>query len=173
MKIYTKTGDLGNTTINGKKVPKYDYRIKCVGALDELNSYIGYINSILLLDILFTIQHALFDIGSCIHNPEKLPKAEEKLDELTTRLENEIDIITQTFSPLTQFILPSGGKIACFIHIVRTVCRKTERTLVKYFANEDIPDFNIVKFINRLSDYFFSLARLHYPQHIVYKSVLF
>lgn len=181
MKIYTRIGDAGNTSINGKNVPKYDYRIKCVGVLDELNSNIGYIHSILSsdvhtcssYDILSNIQHILFDIGACVHNPEKFPLVEDKLDGLTTNLEKEIDSITQNLPPLTAFILPSGGKMAGYIHVVRTVCRRAERILVKYFIKEAIPDHNVLKFINRLSDYFFSLARLQATFQVVYKSILF
>ena len=166
-KIYTKTGDKGNTSlIGGTKVPKSDIRIETYGTVDELNSWIGNIND-QLQDVEFTeelkeIQDRLFTIGSALATDgEKEPKM--KLPDLheadITFLENRIDAMTAALPPMKSFILPGGHPVVSSIHIVRCVCRRAERLAVNMQVNDLFIDEKIIQYLNRLSDYLFTLAR--------------
>ncbi|MDH3322406.1 MAG: cob(I)yrinic acid a,c-diamide adenosyltransferase [Flavobacteriaceae bacterium] len=172
MKIYTKTGDKGDTSLfGGNRVKKYHLRIEAYGTIDELNSHIGLIRDQKLdqqsFDALIKIQHQLFTIGAMLATPpdkEKLKSGEDRLkipkidiDQIKF-LENEIDNMNKTLQPMTQFILPGGNTTVSFCHIARCVCRRAERTTVKLNENELISD-NILIYLNRLSDYLFVLAR--------------
>lgn len=164
-KIYTKTGDKGTTAlIGGARVPKYDDRIEAYGTVDELNSWIGLIRDQKIdqktIDILLEIQDRLFTLESLLaKGPESdgiaLPKLEEKD---ITLLEKEIDKMNEVLPNLTSFILPGGNPIVSYCHLARTVCRRAERLAIK--ANEKYPVEPInIKYLNRLSDYLFVLAR--------------
>jgi cob(I)alamin adenosyltransferase len=166
-KIYTKTGDKGNTSlIGGTKVPKSDIRIETYGTVDELNSWIGNIND-QLQDVEFKeelkeIQDRLFTIGSALATDgEKAPKM--KLPDLheadITFLENRIDAMTAALPPMKSFILPGGHPVVSSIHIVRCVCRRAERLAVNMQVNDLFIDEKIIQYLNRLSDYLFTLAR--------------
>ena len=166
MKIYTRTGDDGATSLaNGMRVSKDDARISTIGALDELNAHIGMLISMLTDEpengLLETIQHRLFAIGGIIAYLPGLPPASLQ-DELSandiTLLEQAIDQITITLPPQTAFVLPSGCPEACQAHICRTVCRRAERSLVTLLNNSEIERLPLL-FLNRLSDYLFVLAR--------------
>ncbi len=172
MKIYTKTGDKGETSLfGGGRVKKYNLRIKAYGTVDELNSYIGLIRDQKIesesCETLITIQNNLFTIGAMLATPpnkEFLKSGKERLqiskinDQEIIFLEKEIDHMNKNLTPMKKFILPGGHTIVSFCHIARCVCRRAERVTVELSENELI-DVNILTYLNRLSDYLFVLAR--------------
>ena len=165
MKIYTKTGDKGMTSlIGGTKVPKSHLRIEAYGTVDELNSYIGLCRDLLTDEtvrrILQEIQDRLFTIGSALAcDPIKEPKMQlPDLKETDVQLlENEIDRMNESIPPMKNFILPGGHPILSHLHIARCVCRRAERCCVR--LENEIAEPLIIKYINRLSDYLFVLSR--------------
>lgn len=167
LKIYTKTGDKGSTSlIGGTKVPKSHLRIEAYGTVDELNSWIG-----LLIDhiktrhekrILKEIQDRLFTIGSSLaSDPKKEPRLKiPDLGELDILLlEKEIDKMNGKLPVMKSFLLPGGHPTVSFTHIARCVCRRTERLTVALDQNKMFVDPLVIKYLNRLSDYLFVLAR--------------
>jgi cob(I)alamin adenosyltransferase len=166
-RIYTKTGDKGSTSlIGGTKVPKNDIRIETYGTVDELNSWIGYINDQLndetFKEELKEIQDRLFTIGSSLAtDAEKEPKM--KLPDLVAGdiefLERKIDKMTAELPEMKSFILPGGHIAVSSIHITRCVCRRAERLTVNMREHELFVDEKIIRYLNRLSDYLFTLAR--------------
>lgn len=167
LRIYTKTGDKGTTSlIGGTKVPKNDIRIEAYGTVDELNSWIGMIND-QLKDPVFQpelkeIQDRLFTIGSSLAtDAEKEPKM--KLPDLHEEdlvfLEKKIDAMTDGLPPMKSFILPGGHPAVSSIHIARCVCRRAERLTVNMMTHELFVDERLIRYLNRLSDYLFTLAR--------------
>ena len=166
MKIYTKTGDKGSTSlIGGTKVPKSDLRIEAYGTVDELNSYTGLCKDLLTDDhgkkILQEIQDRLFTIGSSLAcDPVKEPKM--KIPDLKETdielLEKEIDRMDKLIPPMKNFILPGGHATLSQLHIARCVCRRAERCCVRLDDRDDADDI-IIKYLNRLSDYLFVLSR--------------
>ncbi|RMG79263.1 MAG: cob(I)yrinic acid a,c-diamide adenosyltransferase [Bacteroidetes bacterium] len=164
MKIYTKKGDKGTTTlIGGTKLPKNHLRIEAYGTVDELNSWMGLCRDIIDIesiknDIIF-IQDRLFTIGSLLasdgKNKMKLPEIK---DDDIVFLENRIDDMNEQIPPMKSFVLPGGNPIVSQIHITRCVCRRAERLCVALHHNEVVEDI-ILKYLNRLSDYLFVLAR--------------
>ena len=165
MKIYTKTGDKGQTSlIGGVRVPKYHLRIESYGTIDELNSYIGLIREqdieIHYKGVLKEIQDRLFTIGSVLaSDPEKSRmKIPDLKDEDVVLLENEMDKMDALLPELKHFILPGGGKEASFCHIARCVCRRAERLVVQ-LAEVNFVDDTVIVYLNRLSDYLFVLGR--------------
>lgn len=167
IKIYTKTGDKGNTSlIGGTKVPKNDIRIETYGTVDELNSWIGLINDQLqdeeFRNELKEIQDRLFTIGSSLAtDAEKAPKM--KLPDLKDNdiefLEKRIDLMTAALPPMKNFILPGGHITVSSIHIARCVCRRAERLAVNMQLNGLFVDKKVIQYLNRLSDYLFTVAR--------------
>jgi cob(I)alamin adenosyltransferase len=166
-KIYTRTGDLGNTSlIGGTKIPKSHIRIDSYGNIDELNSYIGLVSDYLLDDNLKTVlkgvQDRLFTIGSSLAcDPEKetgmhIPDLKET-DILF--LEKAIDRMNDALPPMKHFILPGGHVAVSTIHITRCVCRRAERGVVNLLQHEQFVEPLVIKYLNRLSDYLFVLAR--------------
>ena len=170
MKIYTKTGDSGETGLfAGPRVPKDDHRIEAYGTVDELNALLGQARSISedggVGAILAVVQSDLFRIGAELAtvNYEKLSiSTVEAID--IQRLEDHIDRLEKQLSPLTEFILPGGTQLAASLHAARTVCRRAERRIVT-LRREILPtEFaNCVAYINRLSDLLFVMAR--YANH--------
>lgn len=164
MKIYTKKGDFGQTSLaTGAKVPKSDRRVELYGTADELNSTIGVVRSFLpensdLHSPLETIQNLLFELGSELAGFR--PKEESCiLEEDISFLEGRIDTMQEKLQPLKKFILPGGTKASSFLHICRTVARRLEREMVKY-KEEGLEILSPpMIFMNRLSDYFFVAAR--------------
>lgn len=166
MKIYTKVGDKGQTSLfGGTKVKKNHYRIEAYGTVDELNAYIGLLRDFETNEhrekILISIQNLLFSIGSMLAaESEKakshVPKLEESDIEM---LEKEVDSIDERLEPMRFFILPGGHQWISFCHIARTVCRRAERMVIQMDEKEKV-DPLIIKFLNRLSDYLFILARI-------------
>ena len=167
IKIYTKTGDKGTTSlIGGTKVPKNDIRIETYGTVDELNSWIGLVNDQLADDEfkaeLKEIQDRLFTIGSSLATDvEKEPKM--KLPDLHQSdiqfLEKKIDDMTAALPPMKSFILPGGHTAVSSLHITRCVCRRAERLAVSMLQHDLFVDEKIIQYLNRLSDYLFTLAR--------------
>ncbi|WP_158798134.1 cob(I)yrinic acid a,c-diamide adenosyltransferase [Pedobacter sp. L105] len=165
MKIYTKTGDRGETSlIGGTRVPKFHLRIECYGTVDELNSYIGLIQCQDIdthqQQILKEIQDRLFTIGSSLAaDPEK---SRMKIPDLKAEdimlLEDEMDRMNEVLPELTHFILPGGNTVVSYCHIARCICRRTERLTV-HLSAESFVDNQITIYLNRLSDYLFVLAR--------------
>lgn len=167
LKIYTKTGDKGTTSLlGGTKVPKNDIRIETYGTVDELNSWIGLITDLLNMDELTTelreIQDRLFTIGSSLATDSdkepkmKLPGLKESDIEF---LEKRIDEMTSQVPPMKSFILPGGHITVSNIHITRCVCRRAERLTVNMQQHKLFIDERVIKYLNRLSDYLFTLAR--------------
>jgi len=165
MKIYTKTGDKGFTSlIGGVRVPKYHLRIESYGTVDELNSYIGLIRDQVVSDpykrILKEIQDRLFTIGSVLaSDPEKSRmKVPDLKPEDIELLENEMDSMNAVLPELRHFILPGGSTTASCCHVARCICRRAERITVQLSA-ESFVDEKVIVYLNRLSDYLFILAR--------------
>ncbi|WP_374948319.1 cob(I)yrinic acid a,c-diamide adenosyltransferase [Mucilaginibacter sp.] len=166
MKIYTKTGDKGYTSlIGGTRVPKHHLRIESYGTVDELNSYIGLVRDQDLAahdkEILKQVQDRLFTIGSSLAaDPEKskmvIPDLHAEDIEL---LEQEIDRMNEILPELKHFISPGGSNAISYCHIARCVCRRAERLSV-HLAEESTVDDKVNIYLNRLSDYLFTLARL-------------
>jgi cob(I)alamin adenosyltransferase len=172
-KIYTKTGDLGKTSlIGGTKVPKSHIRIDSYGTVDELNSYIGLISDYLTDDatrkMLKEIQDRLFTVGASLAcDPEKeprmrMPDLKESDVEL---LEQHIDAMNEVLPAMKHFILPGGDVAVSTAHIARCVCRRAERICVEMQEQEQYIEPLVIKYLNRLSDYLFVLAR--YMGHLL------
>ena len=167
MKIYTKTGDKGTTSlIGGTKVPKSHLRIEAYGTVDELNSYIGLCKDLLTDDqnkkILLEVQDRLFTIGSSLAcDPIKEPKMRiPDLKETDVELlEKEIDRMNETIPAMKSFILPGGHTTLSQLHIARCVCRRAERCCVRLELESLEVEEIIIKYLNRLSDYLFVLSR--------------
>lgn len=167
MKIYTKTGDKGQTSlIGGTRVPKYHERIEAYGTVDELNSYIGLIRDQEGVDnqsreILIEIQDRLFTLESHLAedpNGVLTRKMPELKEEDVILLENEIDKMNESLPALNSFILPGGHTLVSLCHVGRTVCRRAERVCIRLSANHEVSAIDI-RYLNRLSDYLFVLAR--------------
>lgn len=167
IKIYTKTGDLGKTSlIGGTRVPKSHLRIETYGTVDELNSFIGLLYDQLTDDgskkILREVQDRLFTIGSSLAcDPEKEPKMKlpDLKEEDVVLLESEIDEMNKVLTPMKSFILPGGSMAVSSAHIARCVCRRAERNCVNMLEHEMFVDVLVIKYLNRLSDHLFVLAR--------------
>ncbi|MCE9608575.1 MAG: cob(I)yrinic acid a,c-diamide adenosyltransferase [Planctomycetia bacterium] len=169
MKIYTKTGDDGETGLfGGPRVPKDHLRIEAYGTVDELNSVVGLVrlhlrsSQALLVGLdanLERIQNELFDLGAALATPEPMKFGIAGItDDAITALELSIDRLELDLEPLRQFILPGGAPAAAYLHLARTVCRRAERLLVALARAADIAP-NAVIYLNRLSDWLFVAAR--------------
>lgn len=165
MKIYTKTGDKGMTRlVGGIAVSKDSDRVDSYGTIDELNSWIGYaisqFNSSLSeeKDELQYLQHFLFDVGTDLATPESLNREVTLPVDAISWLEARIDEYTAKSPEINRFILPGGAREASMIHMARTIARRAERRIVRLQMTAKIPG-ELVMFVNRLSDYFYALAR--------------
>ncbi|WP_114781461.1 cob(I)yrinic acid a,c-diamide adenosyltransferase [Botryobacter ruber] len=165
MKIYTKTGDKGTTSlIGGTRVAKSHLRIESYGTVDELNAYVGLVRdqevNKVRADFLKEIQDRLFTIGSSLaSDPEKSKmKIPDLHEEDVVLLEQEIDKMTAEVPPLRAFVLPGGHQSVSFCHVARCVCRRAERLVIR-LQEESFVDELIIKYLNRLSDYLFALCR--------------
>jgi cob(I)alamin adenosyltransferase len=169
MKIYTKTGDAGETGLfGGGRVPKDHSRVQAYGDVDELNSALGVARAtqpVHFFDDLFeTIQRDLFALGGQLAtpDPEKVRKALEKAELTTARVEHFerlMDEADKELPPLTAFVLPAGTPKAAALHLARTICRRAERNVVKLSHEAEVPDLFVI-YLNRLSDLLFTLARV-------------
>ena len=172
MKIYTKTGDKGKTSLfGGTRVSKHHIRIEAYGTVDELNSYIGLIRDqkvdVHTAKILLIIQHELFTLGSMLATPPEkkvLKSGKERLNiskidiSSIELLENEIDMMNESLPEMTHFVLPGGHTTVSFCHIARCICRRAER-ITTQLNEESAVEPQILEYLNRLSDYLFVLAR--------------
>lgn len=169
MKIYTKTGDKGDTGLfGGGRVAKSHPRVEAYGDIDELNAVLGLARSIEMMpridEVLAPVQRDLFSLGALLATPDhaKVKQQLEKarLDEARiTELEHAIDDGEAELEPLTAFILPGGTPKSAALHVARTVCRRAERKVIALGSEVDIPPI-VVKYLNRLSDLLFVLARV-------------
>ena len=165
-RIYTKTGDDGTTgLVGGSRVKKYDPRLEAYGTVDELNAQLGLLRSYDLpedvVQLIIEIQNKLFNIGSRLASDEKGDSFTKNLsitEENIVLLEKAIDAYEQKLPELTQFILPGGEIAVAQCHVARTVCRRAERRIIEFSELETVQT-EIIKFINRLSDFLFVLAR--------------
>jgi len=159
--IYTKTGDKGKTSLfDGKRVLKSDKKVETYGTIDELNSAIGvaasFINITSINKELEEIQNDLLEIGSSLAVSSTLPTPQ--IAHRPVDFEKLIDRLTRQMPPLSQFILPGGGKGGSLIHVARTIARRAERRIVELNKTEEI-DNTIIVYLNRLSDLLFTIAR--------------
>jgi cob(I)alamin adenosyltransferase len=170
VKIYTRTGDTGTTSLfGGRKVGKDHERLEAYGTVDELNAYLGWFRSRTrhadLARRVESIQVALFDIGAHLATPPDAAKARAALPELreqaVTDLETAIDGLEEELTPLTAFILPGGTEDSALLHVARTVCRRAERATVRAAGDgaEPLPPAGLA-YLNRLSDLLFVMARV-------------
>ena len=167
MKIYTKTGDRGDTRLfDGTQVRKHNERVEAYGDVDELNSFIGaaaaFIDDAELVAMLAEIQKDLFSVGAQLADPgyKERGKAKFKLSkERITALENAIDSFETELPPLRQFILAGGGHAGALLHVARTVCRRAERRVVSLSENVEVNP-SVIEYLNRLSDFLFVIARV-------------
>jgi cob(I)alamin adenosyltransferase len=163
-KIYTKTGDEGQTALfGGKRLPKSHLRIECYGTVDELNSFLGLVRDNAadghIRELLFEIQNRLFDLGANLAtDPEKKLPIPLLSESDIKRLEDEIDEMEETLPPLKNFILPGGNTVVSFCHVARCVCRRAERLVVSLDMEEEVAPL-VLQYLNRLSDFLFVLAR--------------
>lgn len=164
MKIYTKTGDKGETSLIGKRTRKDDVRVEAYGTVDELNSFVQLAISKMtdeLEDIyadFLEISHELLDCGHDLAVATEATPYKVKSD-WTTRLETLIDKYNQETEPLKHFILPGGSELSSIVHICRTITRRAERKIVT-LSYEDSMNDDVLTYINRLSDFFFVVARV-------------
>ena len=166
MKIYTKTGDQGQTSlIGGKRVPKNSLRLESYGTIDELNSCLGvvrsYIQDTLLTNELLEIQSRLFDVGGHLATDPEYESSKGRLcvnEKDLQYLEEAIDRMDSEIPPMRCFVLPGGSEAISFCHLARTVCRRAERRILDLAETAPVDEW-VLKYINRLSDYLFMLAR--------------
>jgi len=168
MKIYTKTGDTGKTSLlGGTRVQKHSQRIEAYGTADELNAWIGLLHTLKIKKrqkgLLIEIQDRLFTLGAQLAlDPKKAGTSKMKLPTLKEEdvlfLENEIDFMEERLTPMTSFVLPGGAKEVAYCHIARCVCRRLERHISDLSQQEQV-DPLVLKYINRLSDFLFVLSR--------------
>jgi len=165
MKLYTRTGDAGQTSIKGGRVRKDDIRIEAYGSLDELNAFVGQAAAAVrrsgklddMAEELVEIGQELFDCGSDLAFATE-PSTYKMTAEPIERLERQIDAWIPQAPEVTRFILPGGSEEAALLHVCRTVCRRAERRIVTLAAEHPI-NSHAAKYVNRLSDYFFAAAR--------------
>lgn len=164
MKIYTKTGDKGDTSLfGGKRLPKDDLRIEAYGTVDELNSLLGVCRSLKppadLEAILDRLQQDLFVLGADLATPIDAKQQIRRINaDDTIRLESTIDEVEGKLEPLRSFILPGGSQVGAMLHFGRAVCRRAERAVVRCAHQQPLGD-QVVVFLNRLADLLFVLAR--------------
>jgi cob(I)alamin adenosyltransferase len=172
-KIYTKTGDLGKTSlIGGTKVLKSNLRIESYGTVDELNSYIGLCNDLIkdahCSTVLKEVQDRLFTIGSslaCDPDKEPLMKIPDLLEEDILFLEKDIDRMMEILPQMKFFILPGGHPTVSTLHVARCVCRRAERICVHLHDEDIFVEPLVIKYLNRLSDHLFVMSR--YAAHLL------
>jgi cob(I)alamin adenosyltransferase len=165
-KIYTRTGDEGKTSLgDGSRLPKFHIRVSAYGSIDEANSVIGlailHVNDPNVHKLLRHIQNDLFDVGADLCRPERQGTEAQPLrvtEEQVVWLEDKIDFFNAGLAPLDSFVLPGGSEASAHLHHARTVTRRAERDVVR-LASEGALNPAVLRYINRLSDLFFVLAR--------------
>lgn len=169
MPIYTRTGDTGSTSLfGGKRVLKCEELVEVYGSLDELNTWVGHIASLFpspdVKQFLQTIQSDLFTIGSTLAGWKSGDLT--GLDGRVKEMEARIDAMDETLPSIRNFILPGGSELAAHAHITRSICRRVERQTVALMQKQEV-DKRIIKYLNRLSDLFFMLARfINKQEHV-------
>lgn len=168
-KIYTRSGDAGETALsNGSRVAKHSLRVSCYGTVDETNATVGMARLHAAGDMdaqLAMIQNDLFDLGADLSRPDMEKDDLEEYpvlrmsDAQVKRLEDELDVMTKAVAPLTSFVLPGGSALAAHLHMCRTVSRRAERLAVELASMESV-NLPAVKYLNRLSDWFFQASRI-------------
>lgn len=165
MKIYTKTGDEGMTSlVGGKRVKKCCARLDSYGSVDELNSFIGllvtYITDEADIAFLQKVQRELFMVGGSLATDLSVSEARcEVTQAMISDIESEIDRLSVLLPPLRSFVVPGGSRAAALAHVCRTVCRRAERCVFALIEEGGAVEENVAVYLNRLSDYFFVLAR--------------
>ncbi len=168
MKVYTRRGDRGETDLfGGARVSKSALRVEAYGEVDELNACVGLAAAQTshsdLLALLQRVQHTLFDVGACLATPDAARRKKSQMSPATPedveQLEASIDGFEQELSPLRNFVLPGGTPTGAALHVARTVCRRAERRCVALAGEEEVDESNL-RFLNRLSDLLFVMARL-------------
>ncbi|ABY36647.1 MAG TPA: cob(I)yrinic acid a,c-diamide adenosyltransferase [Chloroflexus aurantiacus] len=164
MKIYTRTGDAGETGLfGGQRVRKDDLRVQAYGTVDECNAALGVARAAgpdpALDAVLAVVQNQLFVVGADLASPGESPYIPRVSAELTSFLEEQIDAMEAELSPLKQFILPGGHPVAAHLHLARTICRRAERVVVTLATEEEVRP-EILTYLNRLSDFLFVAARI-------------
>jgi len=170
-KIYTRTGDAGETSLlGGLRVPKHHLRIEAYGTVDELNAHLGLVRDLCAdsetVETLGKIQDFLFHIGSHLAldpQSKSITLQDLRLEEIT-HLETEMNRMSALLKPMTHFILPGGHPSVSHLHIARCICRRAERAVLRLHELEPLAS-NLIKFLNRLSDYLFVLSR--YTAHLL------
>lgn len=164
--IYTRTGDKGNTSlVGGKRVSKSSDQLEAYGDIDELNSCLGYLASLIpqqeeLQDRIRRIQNELFTLGGIMAS-ESGSISMQIPSEWIANLEHQIDSMTEELSPIEQFIIPGGSAGSCYAQVCRTVCRRSERSVVRFVVPNELAGYEAtIHYLNRLSDWLFVLARL-------------
>lgn len=178
MKIYTKTGDSGKTSLSdGSRVSKSSNLLHAYGTIDELNAFLGLLISEKKEDFLTELQNLLFVIGGMLATPADLWEnyySTDIIDTYVQKLENAIDEMSAELPPFRGFILPQGNTLIAHTHICRTVCRRAEREVVGLMENDNRYQ-SVQILLNRLSDYFFVLARFYHKNYdipeTIYKSI--
>lgn len=169
MRLYTRAGDKGKTALIGGMTTKDDIRVEAYGSIDETNSFVGLAVAGLnknkepfkdLIADLKKIQHELFDCGTELSNVSKKERPHELSEDMITYLEERMDVLIDEAPELERFILPGGTEAAAYLHVARTVARRAERQIVKLYQREEDLDPIPLKYMNRLSDYFFAAARV-------------
>ncbi len=171
MKIYTKTGDKGQTSLyDSVRIDKDSIRVESYGTIDELNSYLGlarnYVEEKSIMDIIFKIQRELFDIAGELATKDREIFPEKIKEEHIRDLEYIIDFYIEKTDKVDKFIIPGSNKASASLHVARTICRRAERRILTLRKTENINEL-LIKYINRLSDVIYTLARyleteLHY-----------
>jgi cob(I)alamin adenosyltransferase len=165
-KVYTKTGDKGKTgLIGGVRVDKHNPRLEAYGTVDELNSFIGLIRAFEIgeneRNVLESVQSKLFTVGAHLAVDEEHSELKDKYNCSTSDiefLEKEIDLVNGNLPEMNCFVLPGGSKLVSYTHIARTVCRRAERRITELMEYTDVNE-EVLKYVNRLSDYLFVLSR--------------
>lgn len=166
--LYTRTGDLGTTSlVGGQRVSKSSVRLEAYGTVDELNAWIGVLASdpatpSVQVELLYFIQHRLFDLGAYLATEapdNSMPLLESLSQSAISRIEHAIDTLDDATPKVNRFVLPSGTQLAAWAHVARTVCRRAERRIIELKNQGAYIDPSAIRFINRLSDYLFILAR--------------
>jgi len=174
MKIYTKTGDLGITSIaDGSRVYKNDILLQAYGTIDELNAFIGLLIAEKGELFLTKVQNELFFLGGLLATPTEKwaqPASSQQLEGFTAEIEAEIDRLQAQTPPFRGFILPQGSEAIARAHVCRTVCRRAERLMVPLLTEKNAYE-DAFKMLNRLSDYFFILARFFHKKENIPETI--
>lgn len=164
-KIYTRQGDEGYTSLGQERLSKDDFLVEALGTVDELNAVIGFVLSLQLAEpkiaaALVQVQNDLFDLGGELHLPDRTAITKEKVG----WLEQQLDEWNNTLPPLKDFVLPGGNPKSAALHMARTVCRRSERSMVRLHRQVPLHNREILRYLNRLSDLLFVFSRIVFKE---------